>query len=33
MKWENLIAWAYAHDLELFLWMFLLLVTNGLIDY
>lgn len=33
MKWDRLIPWLHAHDLEVFLWTFAVLVANGLIKY
>ncbi len=33
MKWDRFSPWLHEHDLEVFLWLFLLLVTNGLIEY
>lgn len=33
MNWDRIIPWLHEHDLEVFLWLFLLLVVNGMIAY
>lgn len=33
MRWDKMTPWLWAHDVEIFLWTFLVLVFNGLLNY